>query len=398
MSADRMDEPLLPFEVRSFTRTDGLSSFALLGPDGLVGPVKDFVNFELLTSQGSPNTLRAKVYDLKHWFAFLHEHGLIWDQVTWKEGEVLARYADWLRFGDQVSSAARVIPMAPSRLRSEATVARALSNLYGFYEFHHRTPFATSVRQYGSSNLNRHAGVGRYQRRSRPVRVKKVDQRAPDALTRDQVQHVKEACTCTRDHLLVSLMVDRGLRVGQVLGLRHEDWDSRKGLYSIVPRNDNVNGARAKTDRTWVLPATREQVALHRQYMFEDYGDLPCGYLFINLHGATRGEPMTYHGVARLVKSLSQRVGVEFHAHTLRHTFATLAISDGAPLGVVQTMLTHKDAATTSGTYVHLQAETLRRWLDGSLEPHASVPGASSPDELRLALDGRTPPLRRKDA
>lgn len=385
------------FSVHSFTRKDGLQSFALLGPEGLVKPVKDFVNFELLTAQSSVNTLRAKVYDLKHWFTFLHEKRLRWDEVTWKEGEVLARYADWLRFGDQVGAEARVIRIAPTRLRSESTVGRALSNLYGFYEFHHKTPFSQSVRAYGSSNLNRHAGVGRYQRRARPVKTKKVAQLAPDALTRDQANAVKDACTCTRDRLLISLMLDRGLRVGQVLGLRHEDWDSRKGLYSIVPRSDNVNGARAKTDRTWVLPATREQVALHREYMFDDYGDLPCGYLFINLHGPNKGEPMTYSGVARLIKTLSKRVGVAFHPHTLRHTFATLAISDGAPLGVVQTMLTHKDAATTSGTYVHLQAETLRRWLDGSLQPHESVPGASTPDELRLALDGRRLAARRSD-
>ena len=130
------------FSVYSFTRKDGLQSFALLGPEGLVKPVTDFVNFELLTAQSGVNTLRAKVYDLKHWFTFLHEKRLRWDEVTWKEGEVLARYADWLRFGDQVGAEARVIRIAPTRLRSESTVGRALSNLYGFYEFHHKTPFA----------------------------------------------------------------------------------------------------------------------------------------------------------------------------------------------------------------------------------------------------------------
>ena len=202
----------------------------------------------------------------------------------------------------------------------------------------------------------------------------------------------KAACLTHRDRLLISLMADRGMRVGAILGLRHSDWDPRKAVVSIVPRLDNANGALAKTDRVWHLPLRQDMLDLHATYLYDEYLNIDSDYLFVNLKGRHRAEPMSAGGVRSLIGGLVKRTRVSFHPHLLRHTFATEAIARGVPLGVVQAMLMHVNAATSSSIYVHLSAEQVRRWLD----PEATRPVLSSgkwvdltdPEALRARLEG----------
>jgi hypothetical protein len=55
-----------------------------------------------------------------------------------------------------------------------------------------------------------------------------------------------DACVRLRDRFLLSVLRGCGLRVGEALGLRHEDIDARRGVITVRQRA-NVNRARAKT-------------------------------------------------------------------------------------------------------------------------------------------------------
>jgi integrase len=74
-----------------------------------------------------------------------------------------------------------------------------------------------------------------------------VAKHAPKTLTAEQVQRLLDACLHLRDRFLLALLYETGMRVGQAPGLRHADFVSRERLVRIVPRDDNPNGARAKT-------------------------------------------------------------------------------------------------------------------------------------------------------
>ena len=65
---------------------------------------------------------------------------------------------------------------------------------------------------------------------------------------RAQVQAILDACEHLRDRLLFALMLDTGVRIGEALGLRHEDIGSPSGRSRSCPR-DNDNRARAKAGR-----------------------------------------------------------------------------------------------------------------------------------------------------
>jgi len=181
-------------------------------------------------------------------------------------------------------------------------------------------------------------------------------------LSVEQVQAILDAQRRLRDRFLFGLLFETGMRVGQALGLRHEDVVSWERRIEIRSRDDNANGARGKGGRGSV-PVSAELMRLHLDYVHEEYGGLDSDYVFVNLWGGRYGAPMRYDSVYDLARRTSVRVGFEFTPHMLRHTHATLARRGGMPLDALQRMLTHRSQTSTQ-VYAHLDVEDLRRELE----------------------------------
>jgi len=115
---------------------------------------------------------------------------------------------------------------------------------------------------------------------------------------------------------------------------------------------------------------------LWNDYMHEEYGDLDCDFVFVNLWGGQVGRPLSYSNVDRIVERTQQKVGFHFTAHLLRHTYATLAYRDGVQLEVIGALLTHRSLSSTL-IYTHPTAEDLRGALAerGVLEKVADLVG-----------------------
>ena len=96
----------------------------------------------------------------------------------------------------------------------------------------------------------------------------------------------------------------------------------------------------------------------YSDYMHEEYGALDSDYVFVNLWGGQIGRAMTYANVDELVRRTRRRVGFHFTAHTLRHTYATLARCGGVPIEVLSKLLTHRSVETTNAIYVHASRRT----------------------------------------
>ena len=169
------------------------------------------------------------------------------------------------------------------------------------------------------------------------------------------------ACARLRDRFLLSVLRGCGLRIGETLGLRHEDIDARRGLVMVRQRR-NTNRARAKT---WSreVPADAGLIRLYSDYLHEEYGALDCDYVFVNLWGQPVGRPMSYAGVDRLTRRLRTCTGIEFTPHHFRHSYATDLLRRGVAVEVVQHLLGHASISTTVDTYSHLGVEDARRAL-----------------------------------
>jgi hypothetical protein len=74
------------------------------------------------------------------------------------------------------------------------------------------------------------------------------------------------------------------VRIGEALGLRHEDMGVAERQVTVVPR-DNDNRARAKAGRSRVILASPELMRLYADYLNREYGALDSDYVFVNLLG-----------------------------------------------------------------------------------------------------------------
>lgn len=366
-------------KVQRVVMPSGTESATVLA-DGLVLDAADRFLAHLTAIDRSPNTVRAYAHDLRDYFEFLQSRGLHWDRVVLED---LGRFVTWLRLPSEARDRrVAMLPWVAANLTA-TTVNRKLSALASFYEFHQRHGVAlgellTRWRpgRRGGSWQPFLAHLGARPERHRAISLR-TERRPPRELSQAEMTTLINSCDRLRDKFLLSLLRASGLRIGEALGLRHEDLDARRRLVAVRSR-ENVNRARAKT---WSreVPADAELFRLYSDYLHDEYGLLDGDYVFVNLWGAPVGAPMSYASVDRLVRRLRERTGIGFSPHLFRHSYATGLLRRGVAAEVVQHLLGHASISTTVDTYSHLGVEDARRALTaaGFLdEPVATGPTA----------------------
>ncbi len=337
----------------------GAQSWTVLSETGIIEPADTFLDYATLAGR-SANTVRAYAYDLALWFRFLFAFEVEWDSVDLAD---LGRFASWLQRPAGPNSA-YVIPIHSEPRRARSTVDRNFSTVFRFYDFHagSSAPIARQMASYaGDRTVRDRVRSARGGRGRRPIRITRSN-RSPATLDTADCERLLAACNSIRDRLLLSLWWTSGLRLGQTLGLRHEDFDGRRRQIRIV-RRENENDAWAKNRKQAHIPITDDVVLLHREYMFEEYMDIDSDYVFVVLEGPTRGHPLSQDTVQKMVRRLRKRAGVEFTPHMLRHTFATEFMRNGGRLEALSEMLTHSSTESTR-VYLHLTADDIRRELE----------------------------------
>ena len=344
---------------------DGCESWTVIDDaGGPVAPIEAYLA-HLQALDRAPTTARAYATSLKLWIEFLNGIQVGWDEA--QAGHV-SRFVAWLR-----APADNVVVMdGGSARRCPATLNRHLAALFSFYDYHARNgvELAQALVAWRRSNRGgykpflHHVTAGRPVA-TRPLRLRQA-RRLPPTLTADEVLALVEACHHLRDRFLLVLLAETGMRIGQALGLRHSDFVSHRRELHIVPRSDNVNGARAKTMEPTTIPISAGLVRLYSAYMFDEYGELDSDYVFVNLFAEPYGEPLRYQAVHQLIGRLKSRTGIEFTPHMLRHSHATDLLRRGVAVDVVAKLLTHRSSTTTSQTYIHLDAADLRAELERS--------------------------------
>lgn len=330
-----------------------------------VEPVEQFLA-HLAALGRSPNTTSAYAFDLRDFFLFVEGRGTAWQQVTVED---VALFAGWLRLPAGADSGTVKALASAGSVRASSTIRRKVAAVSAFYDFHQRRGVAVSpslsASRSGWFSASRWepflSHLGPRPVRGPAVRVK-INHLTPRDLTREQITAVVQACESPRDRLFFTVLADSGLRVGEALGLRHEDIDCPGRLLTVRPRH-NSNGARVKSGRQRSVPVPAELVRRYSDYLHDQYGDLDSDYVFVNFSGPTAGAAWRYSSVAGLVWRLRARTGVQFTPHSLRHSYATELMRRGVPVEIVQTLLGHASVSTTSQTYTHLKVQDARAAL-----------------------------------
>jgi integrase len=215
---------------------------------------------------------------LKDWWVYLDGRGLEWQRV---DLETMAGFVAWLRLPPPARSGVVAVLPTVEHHGTAASVNRKLAAVSAFYEFHARSgvvvaDLLTSMRPAGHHRTAgtsykpflQHVAAGRLER-TKTIKLK-TGRKRPRVLTAVQAQTILDACEHLRDRLLFALMLDTGVRIGEALGLRHNDIAIAEKQVTVVPRH-NDNRARAKAGRTRIIPAIAELMRLYSDYLHREY-------------------------------------------------------------------------------------------------------------------------------
>lgn len=153
-----------------------------------------------------------------------------------------------------------------------------------------------------------------------------------------------------RDRAIIELLYSSGLRVSELVGLN-------RGSINLERREFMVRGKGSKDRPIFVSKSAAERV---KDYLDARTDSLPA--LFLNNSRNTQAvdtsgnyRRMTARSVERIVEKYARLAGITKHVspHTLRHSFATDLLMNGADLRSVQSMLGHADISTTQ-IYTHV--------------------------------------------
>jgi integrase/recombinase XerD len=297
----------------------------------------------LRASGCSPNTVRAYGHDLTHLAAFLVEQDLDWRALT------PARAIDLLIHLRSKRSRRRGPGYRPSLATIEgervtaglsaATINRTLAAVSSFYEWARATDRfdgpGPMVRVHDRaaarvSERNRPflAGITSRAPARGPVRLREVH-RVPRPMAGEHVDALIAQLHCRRDLALIRLMLDGGLRPGEVLGLHLTDIAYGRRRVTVRVRFDHPRGVRSKsrTERVVDLHEAATLEAVSAYAMHERPQDTMSPILFlVGGNGPRRHEALSYAALVRMFARASDRAGIRtpwVTPHALRHTHAT---------------------------------------------------------------------------
>lgn len=273
----------------------------------------------------SPNTVKAYAHDLKDWMVFLAGRGLDWREVRLED---VGAFVAWLRLPPAAREGRVAVLPSVAHHCGEATVNRKLSAVSAFYQHAARHgvdlgELLTSWQPTGRRGTSWRPFLHHISK-SQPVARRAVGLKAPRkhprVLTAAEVQTILNGCERLRDRLLFAVLFGTGMRIGEALGLRHEDWAAAECTVAVVPRT-NDNGARAKSAQPRTIPVNAELIRLYADYLHGEYGELDSDYVFVNLWAEPHGHPLGYAAVYDLVRRLRRRTELDFDPHWFRHTY-----------------------------------------------------------------------------
>jgi site-specific recombinase XerD len=269
--------------------------------------MEKFLN-SLKSKNYSQNTLDGYFIDLTQWFEF---------QFT---QDILS--ADDFENVDLDDYLAHISDKAPT------TRARKITSIKSLYKYLNSKFNITNI--------------------TKDVKIK-VGKRLPIYLSEDKsidaLNTVKDISRSNKDrnYLIVNLLLTTGVRVSELCNIRVSDVDFEKEELNIIGKGDK---------QRWI-PLNPYTVTLLKEYIKK----IKTDWLFNNTHG----NQLTRHNVHNLIKNLAKELNIpKLSPHKCRHSCATMLLSNGTPIDVIQEILGHSSILTTQ-IYAHTDKSNVKK-------------------------------------
>ncbi len=340
--------------------------------------VAAFLDYLKLERHFSDYTVRSYGADLVQFAGFV-------------AGDIGLSYGGQARHDDPTPVNDRLLGAQPELVReflaylygqnyTKSTTARKLATLRSFYKFLIKRDLCNASPMIG-------------------IRTPKQEKRLPKCLDLDEVQRLLDApddndILGCRDKAMLEVLYSSGIRVSELVDLAIGDIDLDEGILRV----------RGKGRKDRLTPIGSQAILAVRLYLtrrgIDPDGPEPemaTSKVFLNKHG----EPLSTRSVRRKLDKYLQQVGLDpgISPHTLRHSFATHLLNNGADLRSVQELLGHQSLSTTQ-VYTHLTTQRMKDAYDAAhprsgMDGEAPVPpvaGEARPTTSRISPNGQTQP------
>jgi integrase/recombinase XerD len=190
------------------------------------------------------------------------------------------------------------------------------------------------------------------------ISLPKKTQHLPSVLTLEEVDRLLSTPDIAkplglRDRTLLETLYSTGMRVSEIIHIQLTDIHLDMGFIQTI----------GKGNKERIVPIGEVAEEWLQRYLQEGRPKLvkdeeaAQNYLFVNNHG----KPLSRQGVWKNLKKLVMMANIskDISPHTLRHSFATHLLENGADLRVVQELLGHSDISTTQ-IYTHIHAQHMK--------------------------------------
>lgn len=215
---------------------------------------------------------------------------------------------------------------------SPTSVTRKIASLRGFFKWF-------CANEYGTSNP------------AQTLELPKLPKRLPKVMTVEELNTILNSDLNTEESLIVELLYGCGLRVSELVNLKLNNIDinskyiqcfGKGSKERIVPFGEKAKAALKK------FLKTRDTILLKNKIENSKV-------LFLK----PDGKQITRQDVYNFIRKQGEKIHKHISPHTLRHSFATHLLENGADLRVVQELLGHSDVSTTQ-LYTHITKKRLK--------------------------------------
>ncbi|UXS66903.1 site-specific tyrosine recombinase XerD [Staphylococcus chromogenes] len=282
--------------------------------------VDEYLRFIQIEKGLSENTIAAYRRDLNHYLNYLASQKI--SNLDFIDRQIVQQW-----FG-----------VLHDEGRSTKSIARFTSTIRSFHQFALREKYAAK----DPTVL---------------IETPKYERKLPDVLSIDEIDLLLTTPETSknngyRDRTMLELLYATGIRVSELINIEVEDVNLLMGFVKVF----------GKGNKERIIPLGETVIELLKMYIDNVRPQLlkkqVTHTLFLNM----QGKPLTRQGIWKIIKQTGAKAGIQkrLTPHTLRHSFATHLLENGADLRAVQEMLGHSDISTTQ-LYTHVSKTQIRK-------------------------------------